>query len=234
MNRTFRRRLNTTPATIATTSGADRETPIRATSAQLTPCLRSESNSSPPLSCCGRSRSVTRSRVAIPVYSPMGRTTHIGTGFLAERGGELGLLTTARFSPRPAPVRQPRLGRLADDDVRVRGPRRPRRVDPAARRRAGHPPSDLLLRRPQPRIGLPGRHDRVLRHGRRPRPRAAGGCVRRRRPAIRTALAGARRRAHGPRLPRPRRLDAPGPARPRARPPAAWTGSGRTECSRPR
>ena len=40
---------------------------------------------------------MTRSRFAIPVHSPMGSTTHIGTGFLAERGGELGLLTTARF-----------------------------------------------------------------------------------------------------------------------------------------
>ena len=36
-------------------------------------------------------------RFAIPVYCPMGRTTRIGTGFLAERDGEVGLLTTARF-----------------------------------------------------------------------------------------------------------------------------------------
>ena len=40
---------------------------------------------------------MTRYRFAIPVYCPMGPTTRIGTGFLAERDGEVGLLTTARF-----------------------------------------------------------------------------------------------------------------------------------------
>ena len=50
---------------------------------------------------------MTRSRFAIPVHSPMGTTTHIGTGFLAERGGELGLLTTARFLLRRQPFASP-------------------------------------------------------------------------------------------------------------------------------
>ena len=39
---------------------------------------------------------MTRARYAIPVYSKNGATTHIGTGFLGERRGELGLLTAAR------------------------------------------------------------------------------------------------------------------------------------------
>ena len=50
---------------------------------------------------------MTPSRFAIPVYSPMGRTTHIGTGFLAECGGELGLLTTARFLLGRSPFASP-------------------------------------------------------------------------------------------------------------------------------